>query len=234
MKKVPLTQGKVALVDDEFYDVVMEYKWCARRSKHLWYALRGKRRGDSRKPLMMHRFIAELAGWKIKDKLLDHVSGDGLDNRLKNLRVASRGQNAANSGARRNNQSGYKGVFWSKRLKMWRASIKKDRVRYHLGCYKNKEDAARAYDQASYELFGEFASFNFPNFKPEKVDPPLYLQFKRPPPSSKHKGIYKHKQTGKWQAKAPVGGKYIHIGFYPTEQEALEAQKCFLNKLKSQ
>lgn len=91
---------------------------------------------------------------------IDHVNGNGLDNRRVNLRFASRSENCSNCRPSRNNRSGYKGVHWHKGAKKWRSQIKTNGKRIHLGYFENKNDAARAYNEAAIRLHGSFARLN--------------------------------------------------------------------------
>lgn len=93
---------------------------------------------------------------------IDHINGDGLDNRRANLRAATRAQNMANSGSRRGSRSPYKGVTLHKKTGQWFARIMVDGKAKYLGYYKDPEAAARAYDTAALEVWGEFAFLNFP------------------------------------------------------------------------
>lgn len=92
----------------------------------------------------------------------DHRNGDGLDNRRLNLRAATRAQNARN---RRDHASSsrFKGVGWSEAARKWKAQIGVDNRRIYIGVYSTEETAARAYDAAAREHFGEFARLNFPH-----------------------------------------------------------------------
>jgi len=92
--------------------------------------------------------------------VIDHINGEGLDNRRANLRFATVAQNAWNS-KKRNPRSGYKGVCFDKQKHLWRAAIVCHRKRIHLGYFKNKIHAARAYDFAAKKYHKEFASLNF-------------------------------------------------------------------------
>ena len=150
-KIIPLTQGKIALVDDEDYEYINQWKWC--------YHSEGYAKNNSlEKMRFMHREILH-----IQDKVdIDHINGNKLDNRKENLRVCSRSQNMANSKKHKNSTSKYKGVSWSRSKKRWRVTIMKNRKAYFLGLFDNPVDAATAYDKKALELSGEFAKLNFP------------------------------------------------------------------------
>lgn len=159
MREIPLTQGMVAIVDDEDYAKLIEHKWCAQRAKTqgivYYYAVRTARdEHECRYTEFMHHVIMG----RIR---VDHKNRDGLDNRRENLRVANQAQNNANRrkyhGIR---SSKYKGV--TKENARWRARIKSPEKRIHLGFFDTEEEAAKAYDRAAKKLFGEFALLNFP------------------------------------------------------------------------
>jgi hypothetical protein len=106
--------------------------------------------------LRMHNVIMSfLEGYEI-----DHKDGDGLNNQRYNLRVTTHTQNMKNQRLRSNNTSGYKGVTWHKGAGKWYAQIQVDGKRTYLGLFTILEDAARAYDTAALEHYGEFARLN--------------------------------------------------------------------------
>jgi len=146
---IPLTQGKVALVDAADYDRVAAFKWCAGLQRHVFYAIRA---GSVR----MHNFIT---GWDV----VDHINGDGLDNRRANLRPVTVSQNNANARIRRDNASGYKGVSFHRPNGKWKAQINDTPGhRKSLGYFATAEEAAIAYDEAARAFHGEYDSLNFP------------------------------------------------------------------------
>lgn len=153
-KEIPLTQGFVALVDDADYDrVIAAGKWSAFVRKHTTYGKRKIRVGGQRQGVLMHTYIT---GWP----LVDHIDGNGLDNRRANLRPATSSENSQNRRMRSDNTSGLKGVSLIRGR--WRARIYLDGAQCHLGYFPTPEEAALAYDAAAIKHFGEFARLNFP------------------------------------------------------------------------
>lgn len=157
MQRVELTRGYSALVDDADYDwVIAAGSWSARPSGRTVYAQRSVRKpGGGQTTQSLHTF---LTGWPY----VDHENGDGLDNRRANRRQATHPQNMGNKRLYGNSATGFKGVTRRKRDGRYQAQIQAAGVHKHLGYHDTPEDAARAYDAAALELFGEFARPNFP------------------------------------------------------------------------
>ncbi len=154
MKEIPLTKGKVAFVDDDLYEFLMQWKWSTLENDH-YYAVRTDK---FNKMILMHRVVMNAP----KGTKVDHRnSSETLDNRRENLRLCTNSQNTCNSKKRSDNTSGYKGVTWSKVSQKYQAGITKDGQRYHLGLFIDPKDAALAYDAKAHELHGEFARTNF-------------------------------------------------------------------------
>ena len=159
MIEIPLTQGKVALIDDDDLQLVRGYRWMAWTTPrhNTYYAYAHVRRDDgSRTSVLMHRLILCLNDHKIK---ADHRDGDGLNNRRANLRACTNGENMRNRGAQINNSSGFKGVSWDKKRGKWSAKIKVNRKQKHIGYFAEPEAAYKAYCRAAIELHGEFVNF---------------------------------------------------------------------------
>lgn len=160
MKTIPLTQGQVALVDDEDFLRFGHLKWCARWDKKTrsFYAVRSITNKPGSRPKQrdekMHRAILLVTDPQVQ---VDHCNHDTLDNRRKNLRSCTHSQNRSNlSGAQRNSKSGIRGVSFNKKINKWRASIKVNRRTKNLGDFENINDAASAYAAANRRHFGEF------------------------------------------------------------------------------
>tara|TARA_R110000868_G_scaffold146432_1_gene367237 strand:- start:666 stop:1151 length:486 start_codon:yes stop_codon:yes gene_type:complete len=157
MKEIQLTQGKVALVDDEDYDYLMQWKWFANKKGSTFYAVRSLHSNNVRKTIFMHRLITNNINTKMQT---DHLNGNGLDNRKINLRICTTSQNSMNRGLQINNTTGFKGVNYDKFSNKFRAQIRVNNIYKNLGYYIDPKDAARAYNEAAIKLHGEFANLN--------------------------------------------------------------------------
>lgn len=157
-KQIPLTRGKYAIVDDEDYEWLNQWKWFHGRYKHGEYAQRSVYKDGKQTTQFMHRIIL-----KTPDELLtDHINRNGLDNRRANLRICTATQNGSNRLVPKHNTSGYKGVGWHKQRQRWRARATADGIEHFLGYFSDIEEAAHAYDRAAIKFHGEFATLNFP------------------------------------------------------------------------
>lgn len=155
LKRIKLTQGKVALVDDKWFPYLSQFKWQARydRTTDAWYAARQERR----KFIYMHREILNAPiGLHV-----DHINGDRLNNTEENLRLATSAQNSWNRDKNKNNTTGYKGVTREKGRKKVRAQIRVNGKHIHLGWFDDPRDAALVYDQAVRKYYGKFGCTNF-------------------------------------------------------------------------
>ncbi len=168
-KTIPLTQGYVTVVDDQDYEALSLRSWrVVVKGGGTIYAVRNadasERAAGSPKNICMHREILGIV--YDGSKRVDHRNRDALDNRSDNLRQCSGSQNAANVDKRRGDSaytSRYKGVSYDRRTGRWAARIAPHRGRVWLGRFGTEEEAARAYDRAAREIWGEFACLNFPD-----------------------------------------------------------------------
>jgi hypothetical protein len=160
IRLIPLTQGKIAIVDAADYAWLSQYKWHASKKGYNWYACRNYNRSI----VYMHRVIMNAP----KGMLVDHIDHNSLNNRRSNLRVCTSSENHQNR-ERTRGTSNYKGVYREKRYRKWRASVHFEGRNYYLGSFSNEVDAAKAYDKKAGELFGEYAYLNFPNFTAEST-----------------------------------------------------------------
>ncbi len=156
MKKIPLTRGMFALVDDEDYEELSKYRWCAVRSRNTYYALRNSHRDVNGKQynILMHRVII---GTPIGMET-DHIDGDGLNNQRYNLRICTKQENQRNRRNPSNNTSGYKGVSFRNRTGRWQARIDINGKTTHLGMFSTPEEAHSAYCEAAKKYYGDFAN----------------------------------------------------------------------------
>lgn len=158
-KEIPLTQGKVAIVDAADYEWLNQWKWSVSPDGRTFYARRTETSPEGKDvPVSMHRLIASAP----RGVEVDHKDGNGLNNTRGNLRLATHSQNRHNSTMPSNNTSGFKGVSWHKRHRKWYAHATVNGKSKHIGHYDTPEDAARAYDAVVREIHGEFARPNFP------------------------------------------------------------------------
>jgi len=153
MKEIPLTKGYVALVDDEDYEWLMQWKWHVSISRSSPRAARNIGRG---RQLFMHRAIMDAP----PDKQVDHKDLCGLNNQRSNLRLCSNAENNRNKGKRPNNTVGYCGVVRSG--KGFMPKIKINGKQLYFGTFPTPELAAKARDIAAIKYYGEFAHLNFP------------------------------------------------------------------------
>ncbi|MGB8225377.1 MAG: AP2/ERF family transcription factor [Sedimentisphaerales bacterium] len=163
-RKIKLTQNKFAIVDQEDYEKLNANKWYAKRCGRNFYAHRKNGAGAT---MSMHRQIMKPP----RGYCVDHKNGDGLNNTRNNLRIVTTAENNYNKRKSLNVRSSkYKGVSIDKRTNKWRAIIYYKYIKIHLGCFDSEEEAARAYDEAARELYGEYAMLNFTTENTEKQE----------------------------------------------------------------
>jgi AP2 domain-containing protein len=152
MNTIPLTQGRVAIVDSRDFEWLSKWKW-----HFTFYGYAARRDGKRGTMLYMHR---EILGLK-RGEMGDHANMDRLDNRRDNIRKCDKAQNSINRPLQENNTSGFRGVIWSKRRQKWIARMKHHGKQIHVGTFDTPEIAAAAYDRVMVCLHGSFARPNF-------------------------------------------------------------------------
>jgi hypothetical protein len=162
-RRIPLNKCKYAIVDPDDYERLRKYKWHISKTDNTYYAIRHKWLPKEKRhtTVSMHREIIDVPdGWYV-----DHINHHGFDNRKANIRPATPADNAryARYTKKKNATSKYRGVWYNKQTKKWRATIVVHRKRKQIGYFQNEIDAAKAYDKAAKKYYGEFAILNFPD-----------------------------------------------------------------------
>lgn len=212
-KTIPLSQGKVALVDNEDFEFLNQWKWTCSARKHTSYAYRNVYQNSQYvQRVYMHRAILNPP----PGMQTDHINGDGLDNRRCNLRICTPSQNLANSRKRKGTTSQYKGVSWGQKSQCWTAAIDEGGQDVYLGHFDDEEEAAIAYNYAARRLYGEYARLN-----PVPGRPPLPGRLKkRSGKTSRYVGVSWSLRYQCWRAEIRVNYKLIWLGRFDSEEEA--------------
>lgn len=168
MKYIILSNGKSVKVSDCDFEELSKYNW---HYATVGYAFRNDTKNYKRDSVLMHRHILGLS--KGDGKLVDHVNGDGLDNRRENIRICTKSQNQQNQKPRHTNRSKYKGVGYYKRDEKWRARIVVDGSDIELGKFTCETCAAVAYDEAAEKYHKDFAWLNRDHFEISEYSHPL-------------------------------------------------------------
>lgn len=162
-KLIGLTKGYSVLVDDEDFETLSKLKWYADvKPDGRVYAIRrvriGKRKGNKRKTIRMHRLISNAPN----NMFVDHINNDPLDNRRCNLRLATAAQNSYNHYGQKSQRkySNYKGVKKNVGCSTWSARITIDGNSEYIGCFQTEKEAALAYNERASLYFKEFAKLN--------------------------------------------------------------------------
>lgn len=161
MKEIKLTKGQFVKVDDELFDELNSFKWFAHSKKFKFgvvhYAARNIRIDGKRKTIRMH---TQIMGDNHDGMVVDHIDNDQLNNQKSNLRFVTVYQNNVNRRCTGLGTSKYKGVYWNKREKIFKAQIRKDRVNICVCRSHDEKEAALAYNEAAKRLHGDYAILN--------------------------------------------------------------------------
>jgi hypothetical protein len=226
---ISLTQGKTALIDEEDFLAVSQYKWAAINAQGgRWYAMAyHSYEGGKQRQLLLHRFIMQPPD----DVLVDHINGNGLDCRRSNMREATHTQNMRN---RRKNtapsSSRFKGVCF--KANRWEVSINTDDGPHYIDRFEDEEEAAHAYDSAARHFHGAFARLNFPDEEPR----PYVPRDDAPGANNLHgyRGVAQHtRRTYKqWQARIHYDKRNHSLGYFDTAEEAARAYDARARELQ--
>ncbi len=149
MKRIKLTKGKYAVVDDENFEYLNQHKWYL---SSRGYAIRETMKDRKVTKIYMHRVVNNTP----TGLLTDHINRNQLDNRKENLRNCNATQNCQNRKRYKNNTSGFKGVSFNKENGKWVSNIRVNGKLMYLGYFKTPEEAGRTYCQAGQDYFGDF------------------------------------------------------------------------------
>ena len=152
--KIFLTQNKWVVVNINDYGRIKGYHWCAMKNSGNWYAMTHiPKLGGGHKTKYMHQLLLPVdTEWEV-----DHIDGDGLNNRMSNLRRVNRQQNSMNRDIRKDSTSKIKGVYWHKSSGKWQSNIMIKGESIHLGLFLSIDDAISARKAAEVKYFGEFS-----------------------------------------------------------------------------
>jgi hypothetical protein len=151
---VPLTRGKIAVIDAEDAPFISEMTWSAMTTGYARAAYTNST--GATESIFMHRKIIGA----LPHQFVDHIDGDKLNNRKSNLRLCTHAENMANRSAQKNNSAGFKGVSLCRNTGRYRAIITVNGKKHRLGRFDSAAEAAIAYDAAAIKLLGEFAFTN--------------------------------------------------------------------------
>ena len=234
MKVIKLTQMEMAWVDDDDYERLISMgRWYTERAgkdpndSRYFYARIQTATPVGRKKELMHRVIMGVIG--DSTVVIDHMNHDTLDNRKCNLRKSTRAQNRQHSDRSRANTSSYIGVH---RLgAYWHAQICLSGINKSLGMFDDKLEAAKAYDIAAKDAYGEFCSLNFPGIQhgtPQRAKPQI-----RSDNTSGARGVSQHLQSKKWRARVRIKKVEHYLGQFGTIEEAIKVREDFLHSIET-
>lgn len=226
MKKVPIFKDQFALVDDDDFDKVAHFKWhkFKSRNKSNCYAKRNFRVNGVSRSQLMHRVILGVTDSKT---LIDHINGNGLDNRKQNLRICSNAQNSRNRDKVKNNSSGFKGVSYNKKLLCFESKIGLDNKTINLGLYRTEIEAAIAYNEAAVKYHGQFARLNNISFEQQAIKPERIKRTK----TCDYHGVFYVSSIDRWRATFVMNKQKYYIGQFKNAQDAAIAYNKKIKEL---
>jgi hypothetical protein len=148
MKEINLSENKKALIDDDDYDLISQFKWFSSKNRNVFYAEKTDFIGSKKIKTKMHRLILNITN---KKNQIDHIDGNGLNNKKNNLRICSHSTNLRNCKTPSTNTSGYKGVCWHNNR--WEARMKVNGKIINFGNFNNKDKAIESIKKAFNDYF---------------------------------------------------------------------------------
>jgi len=219
--RIPLTQGKYAVIDIEDFAEIGKYRWNAVRAGAVRTLLKSES-GGAKMNTSMHRQIMNPP----EGMCVDHKDRNVLNNTRENLRICTHFENMRNVKPK-NGKSGIKGV--AHHLNRWQATICFNKEHIYLGSFKCKEDAAKAYSNASKELHGEFGRTEVTPFQDYSHIPIAQKTNNRPSKSGEY-GVYRNKK--RWVAQIRINGINTHLGIFDKKEDAAARVKSFTDKTR--
>ena len=211
MKLLLTAKGLLILIDDQDFDRASQHSWCPDDKGYAKATI-------EQEQVLLHRWLVGAQ----EGEEVDHKNHYTLDCRRENLRRCTKSQNMANMKTPKNNTTGFKGVTYDKRVDRYTARIKVNRHHMHLGSFATAEDAAIAYNHAALDWFGEFAYFNdIANWQARTPQRAKDVKL-RTNNSSGYKGVSFNKKQQNWAAYMWLQGRSIHLGYFPTAEEAAD------------
>lgn len=206
---------KSILIDADDLLRVRKHIWSIKNGGHTYYPFI-QQKG---KLITLGRFILDAK----EDQMVDHIDGNGMNNRRENLRFVSPQQNMWNRRSSRSSTSKFKGVCWNKQDKCWRATIRANGKYEHLGSFENEIDAARVYENRARQIQRNFFKKEKSRFLrvAEPVSWTIHIQKKQR--VSRFRGLRWHKRDKVWRVAIRVNGKRIEVGSFRLEIDAARA-----------
>ncbi len=211
VKRIPMGDGRYALVDAADYEWLNRYQWHLCGGGYAARCEKGKR-------ILMHREIMKPP----KGMVVDHIDANRSNNCRANLRVCTPGENQRNQRKQRGSACPYKGVGYLKNCKRCHAKLVFEGETVWLGHFDSEPEAARAYDRAAVELFGEFARLNFPEEWPTERRERVYAEAKAERTNLKRR-VRRKKATREGQ-KARAKGEKVTTGLANGQAKKKEAK----------
>lgn len=220
MKEIILKNRLKSIVDDE------DFEWLFKLGN---WNLTCKKYARNKYGLMHQLIYKKYYDFNLLDEI-DHINRNPLDNRKENLRLVNHRINCLNRGPNKNNTSGYKGVYWNSRREKWMFAIYENKSPIKCGYFKEKRDAAIAYDLTMKEILMLDVYENVPDateIEKNKIKE-IINNPKKHKGNSKYKGVCYNKKRNQWQCYITINNRMKHLGWFETEEKAYNQSIKFI------